>query len=363
MNLTPWRNVRNTADSLTLLGKYIKNTLPQVEQEIGRIERFLAATPPCRELAEQALSSIANKKFHCQGGGVYSLYADVSGPGFLRFVVALQTISDYLDNLCDRAGVADEKAFRQLHLAITDALDPAAPLHDYYRFYPAKADGGYLISLVKSCREEIRKLPAYPSVKPYVLQQAALYSELQTYKHLEPLPVREDKMSGWLKLRGTACPDIAPWEFAAAAGSTLGIFALCAAAGRPSLTPGEAQRLASGYFPWINGLHILLDYFIDGAEDQLAGDLNFVAYYTDDRETSDRLVYFLRQSLERARDLPYPAFTTTVIHGLLAMYLSDPKAGSPREHAIARQLLNAAGVYPRIMHQCCRLLRTRGFIQ
>jgi tetraprenyl-beta-curcumene synthase len=47
-------------------------------------------------------------------------------------VVALQTISDYLDNLCDRRGSPTGR-FRQLHLAMTDALDPAGETHDYYR--------------------------------------------------------------------------------------------------------------------------------------------------------------------------------------------------------------------------------------
>lgn len=48
---------------------------------------------------------------------------DVDINNFVKFIVAFQTISDYLDNLCDRVEVNDEQAFRQLHLAITDALD------------------------------------------------------------------------------------------------------------------------------------------------------------------------------------------------------------------------------------------------
>ena len=138
---------------------------------------------------------------------------------FVRLVVALQTISDYLDNLCDRAGVADETAFRQLHLAMTDALDPGRPVSDYYATYPFRDDGGYLKSLVTVCRQEVKKLPAYPLVKTELLRQAALYSELQTYKHLDP-KVREEKMLSWINGHLPGYPGIMPWEFAAATGST-----------------------------------------------------------------------------------------------------------------------------------------------
>ena len=137
-----------------------------------------------------------------------------------------QTISDYLDNLCDRAGITDEQAFRQLHQAMTDALDPEAIPQDYYAYYPFKDDGGYLTKLVTTCQQEIRKLPSYELVKPDLLKFARLYSDLQTYKHVD-LSIREQKMTDWLDQYRTSYPQISKWEFAAATGSTLGMFMLC----------------------------------------------------------------------------------------------------------------------------------------
>jgi len=347
------------ASSLGLITKFVRQTFPLVDAELSLWRN--AAAHACPELAEQALSSIRDKKFHCQGGSIYSLYPGVNAAGFVRLVVALQTISDYLDNLCDRAGVADEDAFRQLHLAMTDALDPDAGLHDYYAYYPLKNDGGYLAALVKTCREEVARLPAYRLVKPAVLDLASLYSELQTYKHLD-LAIREQKLAAWAEARLAAYPGLTAWEFAAATGSTLGMFMLCAAAADAELEATTVTQTLDAYFPWICGLHILLDYFIDRAEDRNHGDLNFTTYYADERQTITRLTHFYRQALAGALRLPDPTFAETVIHGLLGMYLSDPKASAPPEKPLSTALIDAGGIYTKFMYILCRLLRRRNIL-
>lgn len=352
--------ITTTAASLKLLASFVSKVFPLVNSELSVWQNY-ASNYGSRDLADQALASINTKKFHCQGGSVYSLYQGVTTPDFVRFVVALQTISDYLDNLCDRAGIADEEAFRQLHLAMTDALDPDRPLHHYYTAYPYKDDGGYLDSLVTTCRRELAKLPSYHLVKPEVLRQARLYSELQTYKHLD-LKVREDKMLTWINEHLPNYPGIMPWEFAAATGSTLGMFMLSAAAYNPKLTTEEVSQISAAYFPWINGLHILLDYFIDEAEDRLNGDLNFVFYYSNPDEKRDRLKYFSRQARTQAETLPDTAFAQTVVNGLLAMYLSDPKTNPQPVREIRDDLLQSAGLYPRLMYNFCCLLRKKAIL-
>lgn len=351
------KTLGQTIASLKLVTKFVKNILPLVNTELASW-RQLASQIPCDELRSQALSSIRDKKFHCQGGSVYSLHDGVQPQNFVKFVVTLQTISDYLDNLCDRAGIADEAAFRQLHLAMTDALDPAADCQDYYQYYPFKQDGGYLQSLVKTCQAELAKLPAYRHAQPEAIKLAALYSSLQTYKHLDPA-IREAKMLDWITASQVDCPDITAWEFAAATGSTLGMFMLAAAAHNPSLTAEKAQHISRAYFPWISGLHILLDYFIDGAEDRANGDLNFIFYYENDLQIVERLKFFSQQARLQTAFTPNPIFTRTVVCGLLALYLSDPKVQAPKERAISQKLLNAAGFYTRFLYFICWLLRRK----
>lgn len=169
-------------------------------------------------------------------------------------------------------------------------------------------------------------------------------------------------MLDWIGGHLPRYPEITPWEFAAATGSTLGMFMLCAAAYNPLLTAGQVEKIAAAYFPWINGLHILLDYFIDRAEDRLSGDLNFVSYYNDNQETLMRLTYFGQQARNQAATLPESAFAQTVVSGLFAMYLSDPKTNLPVERTIRDQLLNSAGLYAKFMYALCRLLRKKNIL-
>ena len=343
--------------SVRLIHHLVRQVFPAVNQELADWQTYAASLSE-PELSAQALSSLRDKKFHCQGGCVYSLYNGIFSPPLLRLIVSLQTISDYLDNLCDRVGMADEQAFRQLHFAMVDALTPGATLRDYYRYYPFKKDEGYLAALVHTCQEEIAGLPAYSVVKTQLLTLAGLYSELQTYKHLHP-SIRDQKMAAWTDRHLSRYPDLLAGEFAAASGSTLGIFALCAAAADPCLSEDTANKISSAYFPWISGLHILLDYFIDREEDRQNGDLNFLAYYADDQETLTRLTLFWQKSLEQLSHIPNPAFTKTVIRGLLGMYLSDPKANAYEEMGLRDALLAQAGSYTRFIYALCRLLRTK----
>jgi len=342
---------------LALLTRFVTRVFPGVEKELRYWRRFIDQAGE-DELRKQGLDSITAKKFHCLGGGVYTLM-DGAHRDTLTFIVAFQTISDYLDNLCDRSGCLEMAAFRQLHLAFTDALNPEGETHDYYELFPFKDDGGYLDALVERCRQVLRKLPSYSIVKGDALRLASLYCDLQTYKHTH-LPLRVKYLEEWFAAYAEEYPDLDWWEFAAATGSTLGIFALVAAAGRENLDREAAARLTASYFPWICGLHILLDYFIDQEEDRREGDLNFVFYYTDAEECHRRLAVFLRQAMEKAALLPDPVFHLTVAQGLPAFYLSDPKVLAQGLQEPAARILEAGGEETLRMYRVCRNLRRQG---
>lgn len=340
-----------------ILHRFVNKVFPQVEAELKRYMR-MAEKIPDPVLKRQAVESIKKKKFHCQGGSVYALYPGVPQRDMVRFIVSYQTISDYLDNLCDRAKVEDEEAFKRLHQAMTDALLPGEVFSDYYECYPYKDDGGYLRLLVAECKAFISSLPSYAIVREKILFLARLYSELQTYKHLVP-EVRECRMTGWYENYLGYFPEIKGWEFAAAAGSTLGIFMLVAAAANPDLDGLEAWEIFHSYFPWICGLHILLDYYIDLDEDEANGDLNFVSYYANMTNCLERLKVFYKNSQNEATKLRYPFFHSTVVDGLMAMYLSDPKAFYGERSLVTEELLDYCGKHTRMMHSFCCWLRKK----
>jgi len=119
----------------------------------------------------------------------------------------------------------------------------------------------------------------------------------------------------------------------------------------------SVQKIRQAYFPWICGLHILLDYFIDLREDQETNQLNFVAYYDDAAMTSKRLRLFVESSLKQAEQLEHPKFHRAVVQGLLAMYLSDEKSKDTDIRSITKQLLRDSGLGVNLLHRLCCYLR------
>lgn len=395
--------------------RLVGRIFPLVRGELGKWKRLAVAIPD-DELRIQALSSISSKAFHCMGGSVLALL----NPGRLRelvkAIVAIQTVSDYLDNLCDRASAsyawasdpsleAARRGFvscMSIHEAFRCAVDPTRPVTPFYRLYPVKhprGDGGYLDSLVKESRDVLRSLPSYDVVLPWVRYLSGLYSELQSIKHLSPA-IREGLMEEWHRARWvgdldpSACSLPLPesvseglygdppksgsvdtgrrrislpwWEFAAATGSTLGMFALiCASSHTPETTQSRgfsggsshAPDLFSAYFPYISGLHILLDYYIDREEDRLGGDLNFVNAYPSHEEIVTGLTRFVDRSLEAASSLPQAWLHLAVVRGLLAMYLSDPKVRKTGISGEAEVLAKRGGPLVRVLRPACGLIR------
>ena len=340
-----------------LITRYVREVFPLVETEL---EKWHEKASNCQDdlLKLQAKDSIKRKAFHAKGGSIYALYPGVNTTSLVSFIVSLQTISDYLDNLCDRAGIFDEKAFRQLHLAFSDALTTDTPCHkNYYEFYPYQNDGGYLDSLVGNCRRQIKEsMPSYQKVEKDILDFARLYIDLQSLKHLHP-GCRDEKLMNWAEKFHEG--ELYPWEFSAAAGSTLGIFILAASANQRDLSVKEVENIKKAYFPWVTGLHILLDYLIDLEEDEQDNELNFIFYYKDLPQCAERLKLFLINSLKEVGRLPNNTFHKIVIKGLLAMYLSDQKASYGQKTQIIGQLLMIGGWDTRLLFQVCSFLRSR----
>lgn len=381
---------------LTVYPRLVVRIFPVVRRELAAWKRRAAGIPD-DELRLQALSSISSKAFHCMGGSVLALENLASLEELVKAIVAIQTVSDYLDNLCDRASQssiwandpsmeAARKGFlscMSLHEAFRCAVDPTRPLTPFYRLYPVAhpdGDGGYLAGLVEASREVLRSLPSYDAALPWVNSLAGLYSELQSIKHLSPA-IRNGLMEEWYRARWVgdldpaACSLPLPrrafgglgvldtgrslswWEFAAATGSTLGIFALICASSRRFLGPYSAAHLFHAYFPFISGLHILLDYYIDGEEDLRGGDLNLVSFYPSPEAREAGLHGFVDRSLDAATRLPRSWLHLAVVRGLLAMYLSDGKVGTTGLEGEASALAMRGGPLVRVLRPVCGGIR------
>ncbi len=328
--------------ALPLMVRVYKQIFPYVHKQLNQW-RKKAETIPNTELKTQALASIQHKTFHCEGGGIYSLLARENWREAVRFIVAYQTISDYLDNLCDRSTSMDPEDFRMLHASMTDALNPGNELKDYYYYREDKNDGGYLHSLVLACQEVLRDASPYSFAQPYTSKLGYLYNDLQVHKHVQE-EERIPRLKGWFEHYQQECPNLEWYEFSACTGSTLGIFCLVSYSLSGEMTEGLAEQVMCSYFPYMQGLHILLDYYIDQQEDEEEGDLNFCSYYEHEELMRDRFVYFVKQTNLSVKSLPHAAFHEMIREGLVGLYLADHKVKRiSHAKSFVKALLRASG--------------------
>lgn len=343
--------------SLAPLGytvRFARNVIPMVGVEMERWTKEASRIPE-PALRDQALASLRAKRFHSEGGNVFAAAEPEVADRLIPLIVALQTISDYLDNLGDRTDSLSETDFRSLHQAFLDAVSPEPIFHSYYDHHPHKDDGGYLKALVAECQGVVAALPDYHLVAKEVRRQAERYCDMQVYKHL-PVPEREERLINWERNHPDRYADLDWWEFAAACGSTLGIFALFLEAARGT----NAQRVATisqVYFPWVCGVHILLDYLIDQEEDRVEGDLNFVSYYPSRQAALAGMQRLVRRAEREVKRLPDSAFHITVLEGLLGLYLTDGKVREQGLASFARSLLSASSLRARLVFTYCSLWR------
>ncbi|HZO92716.1 MAG TPA: DUF2600 family protein [Candidatus Baltobacteraceae bacterium] len=320
--------------------RYLLAVIPQASRELAAI-RARAARIPDGALREQALASIDGKAYHVQGGAILATFLrGATSRRYVAIVAALETIYDYLDNLCDRLPGVPQGAYATLHGALIDALDDRRPIGDYYRDGPGGDDAGYLRGLVEDVRDGLRTLPNYAAVRGRLVDVAGFYAELQVLKHGPP-GARERACDAWYARNRERFPGLSWWEFAAACGSSLPVFALIELAARARLDEREADATLAAYFPGVSALHILLDYFIDQAEDREHDELNFVACYPTSVDAVERLRRFVELALARVRGLAGATRHRFLVQAMCVFYLTHDKVFEQRLDDESAALLSA----------------------
>ena len=327
----------------TLMAKTYFDILPAVHRYLNEW-KDQAQHIPDPELRLQALMSINTKTFHCEGGSICALLAGDKRDEVIRFIVAYQTISDYLDNLCDRSTSQDPMDFHNLHKSMLHALTPGAHCINYYQYRNEQDDEGYLEALVQTCQKVLENLPAYVQIAPALHELAGYYCDLQVLKHIK-VTERIPRLKEWFDEHRENYPELRWYEFCACAGSTLGIFCLISYAFRNDFSNDLTIKVKKSYFPWVQGLHILLDYFIDQEEDRLGGDLNFCSFYNNADEMLERLTHFIKQADKGVSQLPHAKFHQMINRGLLGIYLADKKVKKQRRvQEIAKKIGRRGGL-------------------
>ncbi|MGM9925401.1 MAG: tetraprenyl-beta-curcumene synthase family protein [Bacillus sp. (in: firmicutes)] len=341
---------------ITLMNKVYKGIFPLVQRELHYWKNE-AAKIPNPELRKQAIDSIENKDFHCEGGAIFALLAENRKSEAISFIIAYQTISDYLDNLCDRSTSLDAQDFASLHESMLHSLQQSSPDVNYYRFREEQDDGGYLKKLVATCQAFLRKVERFEYIEGYLHELCSYYSDLQVHKHVHKNE-RVNRLQKWFSLHKDKLPPMSWYEFSACSGSTLGIFCLISYALRDDFKQEHAEQIRNGYFPYIQGLHIMLDYFIDQQEDIEGGDLNFCFYYKDNQELFARMSHFVQKADQYLDLLPHKGFHKLIHRGLLGLYLSDDKVDEQKEtKALAKKIVKLGGLPSQFFYMNARFYR------
>ncbi len=330
--------LRGGLDDALDLRRFLVHVVPLAHRAIARLQR-LAERIPDSELRSQALSSLTAKAYHIAGASILATYLpSMAREHYIEIVAPLEAIYDFLDSLCDRHPETGPQAFRQLHEALFDALDPHRPLHEYYAYGPPGDDGDYLRTLVIRVRSALRCLSDYELLLPYFREAAALYADTQTFKHL-PNGENERACIEWHARKGTRFGDLSWWEFGAAAGSQFQVYAPLYAA-----FCSEFERLGQtydAYFPAFSALHVLLDSFIDRAEDRAHGELNWMECYPSPQAFVERAATLADRARRAFGNLAMPRAHQFALRIMALFYLTHPKVDHQQLDHEAMALLDA----------------------
>jgi tetraprenyl-beta-curcumene synthase len=322
--------------------RYWLSVFPRICRE-SRHWRRRANAIPDPVLHRLALEAQRIKRGNIEGSAAFAAFATRAHRcEVVRAQVAFQSAYDYADTLSEQPSEDPVTNGRQLHQALLAALDQDAGHPDYYALHPRRGDAGYLEQIVDACRSALDALPSHAAItgparrlaERIVAYQSLNLSEPQGgHRHLEEWAVRETP-------RGTG---LRWWETAAAAGSSLGLFALIAAAAQPALLPADALAIEHAYWPWVGALHSLLDSLIDEPEDAAVAQRSLLDYYTTPQETAARLQVLAREALRAVRSLPNAHEHVLILAGMASFYLTAPEASSPTAQLVSRRVIETLG--------------------
>ncbi len=330
-----------------------------VSQEIRRW-RAMAERIPDPHLRANALDVLTRKRGNTDGAALFWTLVHHRDLGLLRLLVAHELIWDFLDDVSESgadAGAGEENS-RQLHLAIVESLDPDRPISDYYRLHPWSDDGGYLRSLVIACRRTLNTLPSYSLVRSTAVREANR-AQVQSLNH-EPAADRRDRaLRAWAAAEYPTMHSVSWFELTAAASESLVIHALLALAAEPRVTPHIIADTYAVYFPWVSLATVMLDSYVDRAEDAANGAHSYFAHYESDEQAIERLRETIVQSARGALRLPNGERHAVLVACMIAMYLSKDTARSPELLATTRDLARAGGSLTCLLLPILRAWRIR----
>ena len=332
---------RDTFTVSTSLIQYWAAIRPQVDPLRRQCERW-AQEIPNPTLRQQALSTLQEEVLNGEGVAVFAtLVPKQHLRRITRLIVTLQIICDYIDTIGEEPCDDPLRNGLQHHKALTAALQPDAPVVDYYMQHPHRDDGGYLERLVDSCRECVRQLPSIQSILPMAVHAAMRCGEAQAYTHAA-IHQGTDELASWA-LRQDRADGYFWWELAAGGISSLSVYALLAAAADSNTTADDAARIDAAYFPSVCAFSALLDSLVDYERDAGVASHSSVGHYASGDAAANRLATIAREAEAEARRLPRGRRHAAILTGLAGFYLSSPNVDTPFARPVKAEVVSSLG--------------------
>ncbi len=302
----------------------------------------LATRIPDPALRADALGSLADKRYYIDGAALFWTLPSCRADELLSLLVAYQTIANYLDYASERGTEHRGASAGSLMLALVDAVDVDAPPQDYYADHPWTDDGGYLRQLVLSCRSACANLPRYEQARPLLIREARRGHALEL-SH-DPDPIRRDEaLKRFAAEEFGSMPDASWFELAGSATSLLAVLVLLALAADSTSTDNDLDTAVDLYRPWVGTLSLMLDSYVDQADDADTGSWSAVAYYPDQQTAHRRIEGLMDRALRDAAQLRHGPRHVLIIATMIAMYLTSDGATSEAAALSTRRLRRAGG--------------------
>jgi tetraprenyl-beta-curcumene synthase len=346
---------------------------PRVCLHVARWRR-LAKRIPDPVLRRLALEALA-KRGNIEGAAAFAAFVSRKHRGdATKAASAFQAAYNLLDLLGEQPSADPVRDGRRLHEGLLFALTPpgsgaesaeraesserAAALAephpgegataralDWYEYHPQREDGGYLETLLRECRGAFAALPSCATAASSARAAATRIVAFQSL-NLSEAQGDHTALERWARAATPAGTELRWWETAAAAGSSLGVHVLIAAAAEPGLDAREVSALSDAYFPWIGGLHSMLDNLIDKREDEAAGHRSLIEYYGPQR-AARRMRWLAARAAQAAGELPHSARHVVILAAMIGNYLSTPEAHSAELRAVSESVLDTVGALRR----------------
>ncbi len=303
--------------------------------------RALAGMIPDPELRADALTALARKRGNIHGAALFWTLPDRRSPALLRALVAWDVLADYLDCTSERGAARGIENGRQLHLALTEALQPGAPISDHYAHHRSGADGGYVRTLIRACRSGCAQLARREALAEPMLRAARL-TEVLAINHIPQAPLRDRALREWADRR---MPDaeLAFFERTAAASAWLTVFAMLALAARPAHRDGEVLETYETYLRFISPVGAMLDSYGDIAEDAARAHHSYISHYPSMDAATERVAELIARARAQAGALPDGGRHTLILACMVAFYLSKDTVWTRELRGGTRRLLTAGG--------------------